>query len=520
MEVKPVFTPHPVENTIFIFRSLSGKGLKTFGHFADLTDLSLLKKMITSDQTAPGISAELFESVKENYLVELNLKKVDVGGGMIHGNASDFIKDKTAKILLAHISGDFTDGQKQIGSGAPFGMTDILIPSHHEFTRSSAYIYLKSYFPNISHHFIEMLLNNPIVNINPESIIIKNGEIPEHVYLVLTGNIEMLNQSSGIKNILSAGALIGDYLAFEEAPAEATFRAMSFSQMLKIPLEFYREFILKNNLKVEIRELNRRRRIFNRTGIFADGISSKIQNKIAQAIEIIECEGTQCAASSKDSPGLYLLVSGRARIMLENDIIENLEPGGFWGETRLLYNMNELFKIKLLEPSVIYFAPREILTDIPIIYWKIREVYERRMKTMLNPDFVSKSIFKWYEDYKVGIAEIDEQHKKLIVMADILYKNIITNKNKTVILNSLKFLLDYTNHHFSNEEIIMGNKKYPELDKHKKLHVQLIEQISMFELKFEKNNFEIIDDFIDLLKEWIIGHILTEDRKFSAYLKR
>ncbi|HIJ85819.1 MAG TPA: MBL fold metallo-hydrolase, partial [Magnetococcales bacterium] len=95
LEVKPLFSPHPLETNIFIFRTLWSNGYRTYGHFADIVSLNVLENMITEDDDAPGITRTLFEKVKTEYLQPLNLKKLDIGGGMIHGAAVDFKMDRS-----------------------------------------------------------------------------------------------------------------------------------------------------------------------------------------------------------------------------------------------------------------------------------------------------------------------------------------------------------------------------------------------------------------------------------------
>ena len=72
--------------------------------------------MVTDDDTAPGIPQENFDQTLEAYLTPVDLKKVDIGGGMIHGDALDFHDDMSEKIILAHRSEPLTNKQKEIGS--------------------------------------------------------------------------------------------------------------------------------------------------------------------------------------------------------------------------------------------------------------------------------------------------------------------------------------------------------------------------------------------------------------------
>ncbi len=39
MDVKPVFSPHPLENNMFMFRVNDGEELKTYAHWSDLSSM-------------------------------------------------------------------------------------------------------------------------------------------------------------------------------------------------------------------------------------------------------------------------------------------------------------------------------------------------------------------------------------------------------------------------------------------------------------------------------------------------
>ncbi|HEU0283091.1 MAG TPA: MBL fold metallo-hydrolase, partial [Gallionella sp.] len=127
LEVMPVFSPHPVETNIFVFRTLWGSGYRTYAHFADIVSLDVLQGMVTDQQEAPGLDRQAFERIRKAYLAPVDLKKIDIGGGMIHGDARDFRSDASSRILLAHRASELTLEEKEIGSSAAFGTVDVLI---------------------------------------------------------------------------------------------------------------------------------------------------------------------------------------------------------------------------------------------------------------------------------------------------------------------------------------------------------------------------------------------------------
>lgn len=129
LEVMPVFSPHPVETDIFHFRAKGPDGYKTFAHLADLTAFSVLDGMITDNPDKPGISAAFAEKAKQAYLVPADIKKIDIGGGMIHGDVIDFSSDTSGEILLSHTARELGPAELAIGRRPEFGETQVLVRS-------------------------------------------------------------------------------------------------------------------------------------------------------------------------------------------------------------------------------------------------------------------------------------------------------------------------------------------------------------------------------------------------------
>ena len=175
LEVKPIFSPHPLETNILLFRVVGEDGFKTYAHWADIVGLDTLRGMITHDPSEPGVSPEFYDKVKRDYLTPADLKKLDIGGGLIHGSAEDFRADESNKLLLAHTEFALTPAQKEIGSGAPFGTVDELLPAYQDYIRSYAFHFLRSYFPTVPRHQLNLLLNNPVIVFNPKPFWLKSG---------------------------------------------------------------------------------------------------------------------------------------------------------------------------------------------------------------------------------------------------------------------------------------------------------------------------------------------------------
>ncbi|MFQ3574504.1 MAG: bacteriohemerythrin [Thermodesulfovibrionales bacterium] len=124
----------------------------------------------------------------------------------------------------------------------------------------------------------------------------------------------------------------------------------------------------------------------------------------------------------------------------------------------------------------------------------------------------------WGDEYKLNIAEIDAQHKKLFEMVNDLHSAIKTGKGRDLLGDILSKLLIYCDTHFITEERYMKNYGYPEYIQHKKQHDDLTRQTKDFHDKFKENNSDITLDLMDFLKNWLHNHILVVDKRFGLYL--
>ena len=87
---------------------------------------------------------------------------------------------------------------------------------------------------------------------------------------------------------------------------------------------------------------------------------------------------------------------------------------------------------------------------------------------------------EWNDEYLLGITEIDNQHKKLLSLANELY-NIASGdgeKYKLQMSIVLKKLTDYTVYHFSSEEAFMQKHGYSGTSAHKMAHDSFISEVN------------------------------------------
>ena len=519
LEVRPVFSPHPVETSVLTFRTLWEDGYLAYAHLADIVALKVLEGMITDDDSAIGISRFYFNHVKKEYLNEVKIKKIDVGGGMIHGDAEDFEEDPSDKIILSHTSTDLSPQQKEIGSGAPFGMVDVLIPTSQDYLHFYALEFLKSYFPTAPLYQLKILLNNEVVSFNPESILLKRGVTNEEIFLILTGNVELIQSELGVHNFLSAGALIGEMTGLYRAPSMETYRASNFVQALRLPRSLFFKFVKQNRLYANIIRLQENREFLQKTWLFGEVVSYPMQNRLAQAMQPYHYSAGQ-VFPTEVSPSIFLVKHGKLQRYIDEDVYETLSVGQFFGEECVLFETTSMFQVRTVEAAEVYQIPGDVILDIPVVRWKLFETFQKRMGLVLKPKLTGTPPFHWQEDYSLNIQKIDIQHRAIFERANKVYDAIVSNKERSVTDNALNFLIRSLEFHISEEETLMKRQNYPDHEFHRKKHETMISELKELQGKIGQPGFEADKAFSDFFKKWIITDILTEDTKYAHFLNK
>lgn len=139
---------------------------------------------------------------------------------------------------------------------------------------------------------------------------------------------------------------------------------------------------------------------------------------------------------------------------------------------------------------------------------------------IMNPEVSNIPIFEWREEYRTNLKVFDETHQTLFEKANQLYKAVNRGQAESVIEDALDFLIQYAQDHFAEEEQLMQKYGFPELESHQKKHEYLKKETIEYKRRFGTGESMDDIDFIKFLKDWIVDHILTEDRKYGPFLNK
>lgn len=131
---------------------------------------------------------------------------------------------------------------------------------------------------------------------------------------------------------------------------------------------------------------------------------------------------------------------------------------------------------------------------------------------------------KWKDTYKIGVEEIDLQHKKLFDLANAAEDLLLLPEHMDKyddILHIIDELRDYVIYHFNSEEALLLKMHYPKFFTHQVAHKDFIAKISTFDVhNIDTDQTHNLLELTTLVTEWLLGHVLGEDRKWAElYLK-
>ena len=230
---------------------------------------------------------------------------------------------------------------------------------------------------------------------------------------------------------------------------------------------------------------------------------------------------------------------GLVSVFLGARPIENLKPGGFFGEETLMRGARELppdwrkrfarpsargrggsgehhlFEARALMPSTLYAVAAEVIEDIPVIQWKLMETYERRLKS-----FRAEVRFVWDDSYVIGIPEIDEQHRLLFDMIEDLAEVAEGRSPGEAMTPLMGKIVALARSHLQYEDTLAArgpDKAYENAAGDRAEFVKKIEGLARY---LETAPVDALHTTVEFLKDWVIDHTLLDHRRFRRSFQR
>lgn len=126
----------------------------------------------------------------------------------------------------------------------------------------------------------------------------------------------------------------------------------------------------------------------------------------------------------------------------------------------------------------------------------------------------------WETKFSIGQPEIDEQHKKLILLINQFHDAMMAGNGKEMLEEVLTGLIDYTSYHFKAEEDLMFRQAYPDLDAHMAEHAYFIRKITQTQEAFRSGERMLTIHLMNFLRDWLVNHIMLTDKRIGDFITR
>lgn len=126
------------------------------------------------------------------------------------------------------------------------------------------------------------------------------------------------------------------------------------------------------------------------------------------------------------------------------------------------------------------------------------------------------SIISWKNEYSVGVADIDADHKKLISMINQLHLAMQSDRGQHTIKTIIDDMLAYAKIHFTKEEGYMRKAGYLGLLKHFGEHELFLEKAQDLKQRSAQGEFVLSLEVVQFLSDWLSSHILESDMQYVA----
>jgi hemerythrin len=125
---------------------------------------------------------------------------------------------------------------------------------------------------------------------------------------------------------------------------------------------------------------------------------------------------------------------------------------------------------------------------------------------------------EWRPDFELGIAEIDQQHRKIVELINTLTEayNMGESTNKLeVVFDEITYC---ANDHFKMEEKLFMDRNFPFAKEHILQHEHFSHKMHDYKMRFESGQ-SIASKVPEFLKRWWTDHILDSDREYVDLVK-
>ncbi|MBF0382202.1 MAG: bacteriohemerythrin [Magnetococcales bacterium] len=268
---------------------------------------------------------------------------------------------------------------------------------------------------------------------------------------------------------------------------------------------------------------------------FKDLPKTDVEEKIIPIIGISQFDPGQAIISQGDAPHtLFIIYKGRVHGKTTTDDNQEhhffIHEGNVFGESALVSNKLRRSTVTASSSTTCLTLDIDTFQHIMMRDWRFTKAFfiligQRAIERLVK---VEIETYYWSDKFKIGVTEVDDQHKRILESINELGEFINSAKKsdnvKWRIQTFIVEILNYAEKHFHDEELLMEEAKAPWLEEHKQVHQGLADDVIGFrdriaELSDEGEQLHILEQMHKFMADWLIHHIMKEDAKFGDFYK-
>ncbi len=378
MEIKPFYSPHTVETNVFHFRVLEGEEYKTYAHLSDAINLKTYQRIM--DASPDIFSGADMDYVQEVYLSKMNLKKIDVGGGLIHGHLQDYADDASDLMVMAHTEIRPVSERGNI-INVNFGETHVLI--HHEgfsIWEKKAIGFLQVYFPMLEEkHLASLASLMDIRHFTPGEMLPKPMDSGGKSFLILSGLVETENRPAA--EALDAGNIVGPINKYFGHDGHETYSARSHVTCLEMDEKSMDRLIHDFKLAEALDFRRGITRMLLKCDLLQCLVSNAVVTKLSNVSEKVVVAENGLSEETLENY-LYILLNGIVKARYFHGKQLQIHPYGYFGGEGIWQKSGQSPIYKIESDIKALSIPISQIMQIPKLLGMMTELEEKRQQSI------------------------------------------------------------------------------------------------------------------------------------------
>ncbi len=127
-------------------------------------------------------------------------------------------------------------------------------------------------------------------------------------------------------------------------------------------------------------------------------------------------------------------------------------------------------------------------------------------------------IFPWDDNFNTGLSTVDQQHRKLVQLLNLLASHVAFSAEPRVLDQVFSELAEYAVYHFETEEAIWREYLLNDPDErdHRAVHQLFVQEVSRLKASQTSRPLaDLAEETLGFLARWLASHILETDRHMA-----